>query len=192
MKRFVVVALVAMIAAPSATQPIQELPGRLDIAVRKAVRGALMHRFQPPSLHSPDSGYLAWRYGDQEFSLQYTLASTIEEARDGFAKAAVVRPIPTRPVAGIVGDEAFIVSHSARLHFRRGRFNVEVNAPDHLCVGMGSQVSACPEAPKDPLTELPLPPRLVTHEVVNLGYDGALRFALLVDAEILKMIRSQR
>lgn len=187
MNRFVAVAILARMAVPSATQPIQTLTERFDVAVRKAVPGALIHRFQPPSLHNPDSAYLSWRYGDQEVSVQYSLATSIEEARDRFAKAAVVRPVPTRPVAGIVGDEAFIVSQSARLHFRRGRFNVEVNAPYHLgCVWTDAQLPPCPEPPVDALTVLPLPPRLKGHEIVSLGYEKALRFALLFDAEILK------
>jgi hypothetical protein len=188
MKWFVALTLLASAALPPATQPIHMLTERFDIALRKAVPGAVMHRFEPPSLHNPASAYLSWRYGDQEVAVQYSLANSIEEARDWFGMAAVGRSTGTRAIAAIIGDEAFIVSQSAQLHFRRGRFNVEVNAPYHLaCMSSDPQVR-CPERPADRLARLPLPLSFKRHETVLLGYEKSLRVALLFDAEILKMM----
>jgi hypothetical protein len=189
MKLFAGVALLTGIAFPYSLQSTDTLSEMLDLAVRRSVPSAVLERFQPPSFHGSET-YLAWRYAEDVVSVQYGLAASLDEARDRFAKNAMGLSVPTMPVEGLVGDEAFVVApvgDNRRLHFRRGRFHVQVTAPARAlrCVLTDAAPAPCLEPP-DPLIGLPAPRNLNGREIVSQGFETVVRFAVLFDAKFSK------
>jgi hypothetical protein len=196
MTRFVGAGLLASLSSMYLVQPPDTLTERLDVALRAAVPGAVLERVQPPSLHSSQT-YLAWRYDDALVTVQYSLAASLEEAKDTFAKTAMVLPVGTASISGIVGDDAFLVGRTngpRRLHFRRDKLHVQVGAPAtpfRPCFLTGGPPEPCSPPARDPLIRLPPAPELKNYEFA-FGYETVIRFALLFDAEVSRSLRASR
>jgi hypothetical protein len=127
------VAFAAMQHAPNE----HALTKRFDAAVLEVMPGARVE-VQPVGLRSTDAAQSyyevsrRWLKRDSSIRARYTIAESVELARERFDVLTKLLQVGSAPIEGI-GDEARVLepapSGERRLNFRRGRVVVQLTAP---------------------------------------------------------------